>query len=77
MKILVFNIKWDIDEEEYKDEDLGLPETMQIPAEELLLEGETLESIDQIGQDELSDRISDRISYLTGFCHFGFEYSLI
>ena len=63
MKILVFNIKWDIDEEEeYEDEDLGLPETMQIPAEELLLEGETLESIDQIGQDELSDRISDRIS---------------
>lgn len=74
MKILVFNIKWDIDEE---DEDLGLPETMQIPAEELLLEGETIDSIDQIGQDELSDRISDRISYLTGFCHFGFEYSLI
>lgn len=74
MKILVFNIKWDSDEE---DEDLGLPETMQIPAEELLLEGETLDSIDQIGQDELSDRISDRISYLTGFCHFGFEYSLI
>lgn len=74
MKILVFNIKWDIDEE---DEDLGLPETMQIPAEELLLEGETLDSIDQIGQDELSDRISDRISDLTGFCHLGFEYSLI
>lgn len=74
MKFLVYDIKWDIDEE---DEDLGLPETMQIPAEELLLEGETLDSIDQIGQDELSDRISDRISYLTGFCHFGFEYSLI
>ena len=76
MKILVFNIKWDIDEE-YQDEDLGLPETMQIQAEELLLEGETLDSIDQIGQDELSDRISDRISDLTGFCHFGFEFSLI
>jgi hypothetical protein len=76
MKYLVYGINWDIDEE-YEDEDLGLPETMQIPAEELLLEGETLDIIDQISQDELSDRISDRISDLTGFCNFGFEYKPI
>lgn len=75
-EIKIYDIKWDIDEES-KGEDLGLPETMQIQAKELLLEGEPLDIIDQIGQDELSDRISDRISYLTGFCHFGFEFSLI
>ncbi|MBQ1734474.1 MAG: hypothetical protein II038_06295 [Lachnospiraceae bacterium] len=73
MKFLVYDIEWDVDEED-EDEDLGLPETMQVPAEDLLLESETIDDIDQ---EELSERISDHISYLTGFCHCGFEYRLL
>lgn len=59
-----FNIKWDTD----GDMELinSLPQEVEIP-EEL---AEKVES-----PDDYNDEISDYISDVTGFCHFGFELS--
>ena len=52
------NIKWDIDCKEDLD---FLPTEIEIP-EDIVSDGGYYE-----------DAISDYISYLTGFCHYGFE----
>ena len=53
------NIQWDTDDEDYEDdEELDLPKEIYIP-----------EDIDLKDDDEVSDYLSD----LTGFCHFGYE----
>lgn len=55
------NIKWDTD----GDEELlkELPSEIQIP-------NEVAENADR---DDYEDDISDYISNVTGFCHYGFE----
>lgn len=53
------NIQWDIDDEDCGDDnDLDLPKEIYIPGD-----------IDIEDDDEISDYLSE----LTGFCHFGYE----
>ena len=54
-----YNILWDIDE----GDDVILPTEIEIPEE--------IASVED--KDEREELISDYISDLTGFCHYGFE----
>ena len=62
MKINVFEIDWDIDEEDIED-GVSLETSMTL---------ETDEEFED--DDELEEWISDEISNETGFCHRGFLY---
>lgn len=57
------NIKWDVD---YPEDLESLPKEIEIPNDVLGYED---------GEDvyEYMDEISDYISDVTGFCHFGFD----
>lgn len=57
------NIKWDVD---YPEDLENLPKEIEIPNDVLGYED---------GEDvyEYMDEISDYISDVTGFCHFGFD----
>ena len=59
------NIKWNIDNEEYDEEyGVSLPNEIEIP--------EWL--IDELDEDDdLDEIISDYLSDVIGFCHYGFE----
>lgn len=58
MKYEVIDIKWDTD-----GEDIGLPDKMIVHVD-----------IENFEDDyEISEYISDEISNMTGFCHFGFN----
>lgn len=56
-KRVAYDIEWDIDDDEYEDEDdeLSLPTEVVIP--------------DDIDDDDIEDYLSD----LTGFCHYGYK----
>lgn len=56
------NIKWDTDDNQELAKEL--PDTIEIP-EELANEVEDL--------DDENEAISDYLSDVTGFCHYGFE----
>ena len=57
------NIKWDVD---YPEDLENLPKEIEIPNDVLGYEdGEDV--------DEYMDEVSDYISDVTGFCHFGFD----
>ena len=74
-QILVFDIKWDTDDNEYDNEDLSLPAEMLINPYDIPDVQEDTSIIND--NDMLSDAISDYISNKTGFCHFGFNYDWI
>lgn len=57
------NIKWDVD---YPEDLENLPEEIEIPNDVLGYE-------DGDDVDEYMDEVSDYISDVTGFCHFGFD----
>lgn len=58
---IVTNIQWDIDSDDYDDEVLSLPNAMEVPC-----------YFDEDGDMDF-DAISDHISDVTGFCHYGFS----
>lgn len=60
----VTNIKWDVDED--KDESIDLPITIDIPRD----------IVDGFYNDN-EDAISDYISNLTGYCHFGYTIEYV
>ena len=62
MKVYVHDIKWDTD----GDNDL----LKELPTESIL-------QFDMLEEEIDEDFISDYISDLTGFCHFGFKYEII
>lgn len=57
------NIKWDVD---YPEDLKNLPKEIEIPDDVFCYE-------DGDDIDEYLDEISDYISDITGFCHFGFD----
>ena len=61
MKAIVSNVQFDTDEEEV---DLPVGFEIEIPS-------------DIVEEQEIDDYVSDEISNITGFCHFGFEMKLI
>ena len=61
MKAIVSNVQFDTDEEEV---DLPVEFEIEIPS-------------DIVEEQEIDDYVSDEISNITGFCHFGFEMKLI
>ena len=61
MKAIVSNVQFDTDEEEV---DLPIEFEIEIPS-------------DIVEEEEIDDYVSDEISNITGFCHFGFEMELI
>ena len=66
---IVNGIDWDIDECEEDDfEELSLPESIDIPFNELLHDGEELRDF---SLEDLKDRIADYIS--DNFCVYGFS----
>ena len=56
MKHIVYNIKYDTDGEKVK-----LPDRLEIELPD-----------DITDPDEIAEELSDKISDITGFCHFGF-----
>ena len=60
MKYTVTDIQWDTD-----GEDLDLPTelTVDIPNEDFV----------NMDEEEIDEFISDEISNITGFCHFGYS----
>ena len=62
MKYLVYNIDYDIDEDNV---DIYLPQELEISIP------------DVIDEFEIEGLISDKISNITGFCHNGFSYDLL
>ena len=65
MKIKVYDIDWDIDEEDIED-GVSLDSSLTL---------ETDEEFEY--DDELEEWISDEISDKTGFCHRGFNYDIL
>lgn len=61
MKAIVSNVQFDTDGEEV---DLPVEFEIEIPN-------------DIVEEQEIDDYVSDEISNITGFCHFGFEMKLI
>ena len=61
MKAIVSNVQFDTDGEEV---DLPVEFEIEIPS-------------DIVEEQEIDDYVSDEISNITGFCHFGFEMKLI
>lgn len=61
MKAIITNIEYDTDGEVV---DLPIQLEIEIPTE-------------IIDQEEIEDFVSDEISNITGFCHYGFEMELI
>lgn len=57
------NIQWDVD---YPEDLESLPKEIEIPSDVFCYE-------DGDDIDEYLDEISDYISDITGFCHFGFN----
>lgn len=57
------NIQWDVD---YPEDLESLPKEIEIPSDVFCYE-------DGDDIDEYLDEISDYISDITGFCHFGFD----
>mgnify|MGYP000450318614 CR=1 FL=1 len=62
MKYLVYNIDYDMDEDNV---DIYLPQELEISIP------------DVIDEFEIEGLISDKISNITGFCHNGFSYDLL
>lgn len=62
IKVYVYDIQWDTD---------GDKETLKVLPTEYAFQFDMSE--DEIDDDFVSDYISD----LTGYCHFGFEYEII
>ena len=62
MKLDVHDIKWDTDGDNNPLKELPTESVLQFDMSE-----------EEIDEDFISDYISD----LTGFCHFGFEYEII
>lgn len=60
-KMKAINIKWDTFDPGYQNEDINLPNEIEIPQH---LTNENDENIEEI--------ISDYLSDVTGFCHHGF-----
>lgn len=63
MVYIVYNIQWDTDDD--FNEDIELPATMEISV-----------NPEDIEDMEIDDYLCDEISNRTGFCHFGFNYSV-
>lgn len=61
MKAIITNIEYDTDGEVV---DLPIQLEIEIPTE-------------IIDQEEIEDFVSDEISNITGFCHYGFEMELV
>lgn len=61
MKAIVTNIEFDTD-----GEIVELPNRLEIEI-----------PIDIVDKEEIDDFVSDEISNITGFCHYGFQLELI
>lgn len=61
MKAIVTNIEFDTD-----GEIVELPNQLEIEI-----------PIDIVDKEEIDDFVSDEISNITGFCHYGFQLELI
>ena len=75
MKYHISNVKWDFDSEDFQQE-IGCDEldTSNIPTEfDITLD----EDISNLSNEEIEDIISNIISEMYGFCHFGFDYKEI
>ena len=65
MKIKFKNVAWDIDEGVELDE-VGLKENFVVDVD-----------IEDVEEDEIDDYLSDWLSDIYGYCHFGFDYEII
>ena len=68
--IVVSNIKWDLDESDLNvtsKDDLDLSKKMIL----------NWKAFSHYDVNELEEKISNRISDITGFCHDGFDYEII
>ena len=75
MKYHISNVKWDFDSEDFQQE-IGCDEldTSNIPTEfDITLD----KDISNLSNEEIEDIISNIISEMYGFCHFGFDYKEI
>lgn len=66
MKIKIFDIKYDTD-----GEDIDLPPTLEIDLPNTKVDKESIDV------NDLEEELSDHISNVTGFCHFGFKYEIV
>ena len=64
--VRIYNIKWDIDEEDYSNEE---NEKLNLPNEVI----HTFYEYNDINDEDLLDEIADWLSDEYGFCHDGFE----
>ena len=60
-KYLVNGISYDTD-----GEDVDLPKTLEIELSDTIT-----------NEDEIESKLSDEISNITGYCHFGFTYKIL
>lgn len=60
-KYLVNGISYDTD-----GEDVDLPKTLEIELSDTITD-----------EDEIESKLSDEISNITGYCHFGFTYKIL
>lgn len=69
MKAKVSNVKWDLTdytEEEREDILNELPESFVVDTE-----------FDEVDENNIEDYLEDVISDLYGYCHFGFDFTIV